>query len=85
MFNDCEYDFEKELSQKQIELELDNTSFANYIGMHRTWLINLWNKRLPKHPLSKKTMSKLYNRLGISFETMNAYNEQILEGRKDGR
>ena len=38
MFNDCEYDFEKELNKKQVELELNNTAFANYIGMHRTWV-----------------------------------------------
>ena len=82
MFNDCEYDFEKELNKKQVELELNNTAFANYIGMHRTWVMNLWNKNLPRHPLSKKTMAKLYNRLGISFDTMVAYNKQMLENRK---
>lgn len=82
MFNDSEYDFERELSRKQMELELNNTDFAKYIGMHRTWVMNLWNKNLPRHPLSKKTMSKLYNRLGISLDIMKAYNKQILEERK---
>ena len=82
MFDNSEYNFEKELSKKQMELELNNTAFANYIGMHRTWVMNLWNKNLPRHPLSKKTMSKLHNRLGMDLDIMIAYNNEILENRK---
>lgn len=82
MINDSEYEFEKELSEKQMELELNNTAFAEYIGMHRTWVMNLWNHNIARHPLSKKTMSKLHNRLGMDIELMKEYNKQILEERK---
>lgn len=81
MFTDTEYEFEKQLRLKQFELEMNNSEFAKYIGMHRTWFVNLYNKNIPKHPLSKQTMAKLYNRLGIDFDVMLAYNNQILKGR----
>lgn len=82
MLNNSEYAFERELNKKQMELELNNTDFANYIGMHRTWVMNLWNQNLPRHPLSKKTMSKLYNRLNIDLELMVEYNKEILKERQ---
>ena len=72
--------FEKELYNKQMELEMSSAAFAKYIGMHRTWLVNFRNKNLPKHQLSKKTMAVLHNRLGISFEVMVEYNEQVSKG-----
>lgn len=78
--------FEEELYNKQIELEMNNTEFAKYINKHRSWLVNLNNKNLPKHKLSKKTMAILHNRLGISFDTMNDYNKYIDDdGDKIGR
>ena len=72
--------FERELYNKQIELEMSNTAFAKHIGMHRTWLVNFRNKNLPKRTLSRKTMAVLHNRLGISFEVMVEYNEQVSKG-----
>ncbi len=81
MFEDTEYEFEKQLRVKQLELEMNNLAFAKYIGMHRTWLINLYNNKITKHPLSKQTMAKLYNRLGIDFNIMLEYNNQIVKDR----
>lgn len=81
MFDNIEYEFVKQLKAKQIQLEMNNSDFAKYIGMHRTWCINLYNKNLAKHPLSEQTMSKLYNRLGIDFDVMRDYNKQIIENR----
>ena len=78
--NVFESTFERELYNKQIELEMSNTSFAKHIGMHRTWLVNFRNKNLPKRTLSRKTMAVLHNRLGISFEVMVEYNEQVSKG-----
>jgi hypothetical protein len=80
--SDIKDDFEKKLYNKQAELEMGNTDFARFIGVNRTWVVNFWNSNLPKHPLSKKTMFKLNNRLGISFDEMVEYNSRILEARE---
>ena len=78
--NVFESNFEKELYNKQVELEMSTTAFAKHLGMHRTWLVNFGNKSLPRRKLSKKTMAVLHNRLGISFEVMVEYNEQVSKG-----
>lgn len=79
--NDLKYDFEKELKSKQMELEMGNVAFADYIGMHKTWLFKLWNPAEKRRPLSEKTMAQLHNRLGISYDTMINYNEEVLRDR----
>lgn len=76
--------FEDELLKKQLELEMTTSEFANYIGVHRTWLINLRNPNLPKHKLSKKTIGKLHNRCNISIDILNDYNNKII-GDNNGR
>lgn len=71
------YEFEKTLKKKQMELAMGNKEFAEHIGMHRTWVTNLYNQSLPRHPLSEKTMYLLHNILGIDFDIMVNYNKEI--------
>lgn len=79
--NELTYDFEIKLKKKQMELALNNVEFAKHIGMHKTWLMNLWNQKQPRHPLSEKTMYLLHNNLGMDFETMVNYNQEIISQR----
>ena len=67
------------INYKQIELEMCDTKFADYIGLHRTWLANFRNNKSTKHKLSKKTIANIHNRLGIPLEVMERYNENLLE------
>lgn len=80
------YEFEKTLKLKQMELAMGNTEFAKHIGVHRTWVVNLYNQNIPRHPLSEKTMCLLHNSLGIDFDIMIKYNEEIknARGKKNG-
>lgn len=79
--NELTYDFEIKLKKKQMQLALSNSEFARHIGMHKTWLINLWNQKRPRHPLSEKTMYLLHNNIGMDFDTMIKYNEEIMRQR----
>ena len=72
-------ELEEQLYYKQIELEMCDTKFADYIGLHRTWLANFRNNKSTKHKLSKKTIANIHNRLGIPLEVMERYNESLLE------
>lgn len=72
-------ELEEQLYYKQIELEMCDTKFADYIGLHRTWLANFRNNKSTKHKLSKKTIANIHNRLGIPLEVMERYNENLLE------
>lgn len=71
-------ELEEQLYYKQIELEMCDTKFADYIGLHRTWLANFRNNKSTKHKLSKKTIANIHNRLGIPLEVMEKYNQTIL-------
>lgn len=62
------------LKEKQMKLEMGNTDFAKYLGVHRTWLLNLYNPKIPEHPIRLSTMFKLHNRIDIPMEVMEEYN-----------
>ena len=79
--NDLKYDFEKELKQAQLKLEMSSAEFAKHIGMHKSWLLKLWSATEPRHPLSEKTMALINNRVGISYDTMINYNEEVMKDR----
>ena len=79
--NELKYDFEKELKQEQLRLELRSAEFAKHIGMHKSWLLKLWSATEPRHPLSEKTMALINNRVGISYDTMINYNEEVMRDR----
>jgi predicted transcriptional regulator len=79
--NELKYDFEKELKQEQLRLEMSSAEFAKHIGMHKSWLLKLWSATEPRHPLSEKTMALINNRVGISYDTMINYNEEVMRDR----
>lgn len=79
--NELKYDFEKELKQEQLRLEMSSAEFAKHIGMHKSWLLKLWSATEPRHPLSEKTMALINNRVGISYDTMINYNEEVIRDR----
>ena len=73
-------EFERQLYDKQFEMEMGITEFANYIGVHRTWLSNLRNNKQPKHKLSDKTMALIHNKLGMDINIMLDFNNKIKNG-----
>ena len=79
--NELKYDFEKQLKQEQLRLEMSSAEFAKHIGMHKSWLLKLWSATEPRHPLSEKTMALINNRVGISYDTMINYNEEVMRDR----
>ncbi len=79
--NELKYNFEKELKQEQLRLEMSSAEFAKHIGMHKSWLLKLWSATEPRHPLSEKTMALINNRVGISYDTMINYNEEVMRDR----
>lgn len=79
--NDLKYDFEKQLKQEQLRLEMSSAEFAKFLGMHKSWLLKLWSATEPRHPLSEKTMALINNRVGISYDTMINYNEEVMRDR----
>ena len=79
--NELKYNFEKELKQEQLRLEMSSADFAKHIGMHKSWLLKLWSATEPRHPLSEKTMALINNRVGISYDTMINYNEEVMRDR----
>ena len=79
--NSLKYDFEKKLKEKQLEMQMNNVEFAAHLGMHKSWLLKLWSRTEPRHPLSEKTMSQIKNRVGIDYDVMLQYNEDIMRER----
>lgn len=79
--NELKYDFERQLKQEQLRLEMSSAEFAKHIGMHKSWLLKLWSATEPRHPLSEKTMALINNRVGISYDTMINYNEEVMRDR----
>lgn len=69
--------FEEILKTKQLELEMNNSNFAKYIGLHRTWLVSKYSKTAIQRPLSIETIGKLNNRLGIPISVMYEYNDSL--------
>lgn len=73
--------FEQMLKEKQATLEMSTNQFARHIGLHRTWLTNMWNPKKPRRPLRERTMHLLHNRLDIPYEVMEEYNHLVLSER----
>ncbi len=69
--------FEQMLQEKQTDMEMNNTTFAEYLNMSRSWVVGMYSDKVKKRPLRRETMSKLYNRLGIPFEVMEEYNDRL--------
>lgn len=65
---------EKEYSVRQMAKECDLC--------HGT-LIAFFNTRKPFRPLRDKTMARIHNRLGISYEVMEQYNREVEKERSE--
>ena len=74
-------DFPRVLKRKQLELGMTVTSFAKYIGKSRQFLTVIFSKsdNLRKYQLSDLTMYNLEQKLGISQELMEEYNDYVRE------
>lgn len=74
-------DFPRVLKRKQLELGMTVTSFAKYIGKSRQFLTVIFSKsdNLRKYQLSDLTMYTLEQKLGISQELMEEYNDYVRE------
>lgn len=66
------------LKKRQRALELNNTQFANYIGISRAWLVRLYNVKLPRTQLKGETIAKFVERIAIPYEVMERYNKSIV-------
>ena len=73
---------EEMVKQKQIEMELNNSQFAKYLGMNRAWVVKFFSKTSDKRPLRPISIFKLHNRLNIPIEVMEEYNEMVLNERE---
>lgn len=74
-------DFPRVLKRKQLEMGMTVTDFAKYLGKSRQFLTVIYSKsdKLKKYKLSDLTMYNLEQKLGISSELMEEYNEQVRE------
>lgn len=74
-------DFVKHVKMKQYEMNMSNVEFAKYLGLGRSWLVNLYRNDETTHPLRYKTMGILYSKLNISIEEMEEFNKNICRSR----
>lgn len=66
---------------KQLELEMNNTEFAKFLGVSRQWVTRLHNKNAEKRPFRFKVMCILCHACGIPMEELKRYNT-LCEKRK---
>ena len=71
------------LYDKQIALALTNDEFAKYLGVSRSWLIDMYSPRLiKKKPIRNLTAFKLINKLSIPMSVIRDYNMFVNSIRK---
>lgn len=74
-------EFYKQLLAIKREKELSIRGLAKECGLCYGTLIEFFNKDKTFRPLRDTTMAKIHNNLGISYETMEEYNKEILKER----
>lgn len=74
-------EFYKQLLAIKRERELSTRRLAKECGLCYATLIEFFDKDKIFRPLRDVTMAKIHNNLGISYEVMEEYNEQILKER----
>lgn len=74
-------EFYKQLLAIKREKELSIRGLAKECGLCYGTLIEFFNKDKIFRPLRDTTMAKIHNNLGISYEVMEEYNEQIMKER----
>ena len=74
-------EFYKQLLAIKREKELSIRGLAKECGLCYGTLIEFFNKDKIFRPLRDTTMAKIHNNLGISYEVMEEYNEEIMKER----
>lgn len=69
----------KQLLAKKREMAYSTRKLAKECGICYGTLVNFFNKNTPFVPLRDVTMARLHNKLGISYEVMEEYNQEILK------
>ena len=75
-------EFYKQLLKIKREKEISKRELASIIGVSYAMIIEFFDTTKPFRVLSEKTMSKINNKLGIPYEVMEDYNNEILKGRE---
>lgn len=64
------------------EKECSIRELAKECGICPGTLIEFFNKNKPFRPLLDKTMARLHKHLGIGYDIMEKYNEEVYRQRK---
>lgn len=75
-------EFYKQLLKVKREKEISKRELASIIGVSYAMIIEFFDTTKPFRVLSEKTMSKINNKLGIPYEVMEDYNNEILKERE---
>lgn len=75
-------EFYKQLLKIKREKEISKRELASIIGVSYAMIIEFFDTTKPFRVLSEKTMSKINNKLGIPYEVMEEYNNEILKERE---
>lgn len=75
-------EFYKQLLKVKREKEISKRELASIIGVSYAMIIEFFDTTKPFRVLSEKTMSKINNKLGIPYEVMEEYNNEILKERE---
>ena len=75
-------EFYKQLLKIKREKEISKRELASIIGVSSAMIIEFFDTTKPFRVLSEKTMSKINNKLGIPYEVMEEYNNEILKERE---
>ena len=75
-------EFYKQLLKIKREKEISKRELASIIGVSYAMIIEFFDTTKPFRVLSEKTMSKINNKLGIPYEIMEDYNNEILKERE---
>ena len=75
-------EFYKQLLKIKREKEISKRELASIIGVSYAMIIEFFDTTKPFRVLSEKTMSKINNKLGIPYEVMENYNNEILKERE---
>jgi hypothetical protein len=75
-------EFYKQLLKVKREKEISKRELASIIGVSYAMIIEFFDTTKPFRVLSEKTMSKINNKLGIPYEVMEDYNDEILKERE---
>lgn len=74
-------EFYKEMVRVLNEKECSKRQLAMECGVSYLTFVQFFNPKLPFKPLSQKTKARIHNHLGIDYELMDQYNEQVLKER----